>query len=407
MCAQVGKNLTVSELAVDLSKVFDTSEDPTDFADLLSKGWSFHVEEQKVNASMGEAKVSALVSLMHGEAGTEEAPASFTIQGWHPTMRDTVTVASVHATSDVENELGRQMDESGIVKGVVRDAMCKVLCRSLTPFPCPLAFTRTTLYCTQPSVAHNLVLHTTLYYTQQCTPHNVVLHTTFHYYLQAFMASVTSDTDLVSLVMTDLSITTLLRVGSVCSLWRACSLRRLRELAVANKLIYRHFLDHYVLRNADTALIESGYDVDVRLEREANSTEHPLVGVASTLIFDISHSSMGMLRGLTWLNDEIIDAFMWLLGVCPNVCCTSTYFWTFLLEGRNLSRWYTTVNLGDLHRMLVPMNVHGNHWTLMVVNLTLYRLEYYDSLFGAPPRQAGELISVRVYERILFIRLGI
>ena len=33
--------------------------------------------------------------------------------------------------------------------------------------------------------------------------------------------------------------------------------------------------------------------------------------------------------------------------------------------------------------VIVPLNVHGNHWTLVVINFRAKRFEYYDSLRGS------------------------
>ena len=218
----------------------------------------------------------------------------------------------------------------------------------------------------------------------------------YHVHLQALLASVTSDADLMSLVLkvSDVSVKLLLQLGAVCSLWRACTLRRLRELATTEQLKYRQFYEIYVIKPAQMSLISAAYDDTVAMERSEDAGH--FVGVAAQQSFTIRATSMGRLRGLTWVNDEIIDGFMWLLGVCPNVLCASTYFWTCLSEGRTLHRWYRNAVLADLHRILVPMNMDGNHWTLMVVNLSLCRLEYYDSLFGQPPPTAVQLLTVRL-----------
>ena len=141
--------MTISALAVDLSKVLVTSEEDTDLAQLLSEGWSFLVDERKVDVLMGPNKVSALFASLACDAGTEAAPRAFAIEGWHPSMRDTVVLAGMKAKPtglSEQAEAGMQVKVvTSTVAGhdvisVVRDNYCRV--------------------CTQPSSAHRV--YTTL-----------------------------------------------------------------------------------------------------------------------------------------------------------------------------------------------------------------------------------------------------
>lgn len=47
-----------------------------------------------------------------------------------------------------------------------------------------------------------------------------------------------------------------------------------------------------------------------------------------------------------------------------------------------MKRWSkrAKVKILELHKVFVPVHVHGNHWCLAVINLEDKRFEYYDSL---------------------------
>ena len=43
---------------------------------------------------------------------------------------------------------------------------------------------------------------------------------------------------------------------------------------------------------------------------------------------------------------------------------------------------YSQVDVFQKDLLIVPIHVHGNHWTLAVINIQRKRLEYYDSMRG-------------------------
>jgi Ulp1 family protease len=42
------------------------------------------------------------------------------------------------------------------------------------------------------------------------------------------------------------------------------------------------------------------------------------------------------------------------------------------------------VKILELHKVFIPVHVHGNHWCLAVINLEDKRFEYYDSVQVTP-----------------------
>ena len=45
---------------------------------------------------------------------------------------------------------------------------------------------------------------------------------------------------------------------------------------------------------------------------------------------------------------------------------------------KNVARWTRKVDVFAKELIIVPVHVHGNHWTLAVINFKEKRLEYYD-----------------------------
>jgi len=102
--------------------------------------------------------------------------------------------------------------------------------------------------------------------------------------------------------------------------------------------------------------------------------------------FSVTRLQMHSLSPRTWLNDQVINTF-------TAMCCAKTsgvvaslgsFFLTKLKSGgaESVKRWVTKLKLTpQTLRILVPVNVHSNHWALAVVNLERSWVEYYDSMF--------------------------
>jgi len=122
----------------------------------------------------------------------------------------------------------------------------------------------------------------------------------------------------------------------------------------------------------------------------------------------ITRKDMATLAPHEWLNDEVINYFFTLLetreaeaveaaraGCTDNVTLAwprchfhQTNFYTKLIGGggytyKSVSRWTKKVDVFSKDLIIVPIHVHGNHWTLAVINFKERRFEYYDSLRGS------------------------
>lgn len=124
---------------------------------------------------------------------------------------------------------------------------------------------------------------------------------------------------------------------------------------------------------------------------------------ASELICELSGvevkgSDIRCLAGLSWLNDEVINCYLKLLQArCDaakqyKVWFYNTFFYAKLADGaadtynyNAVRRWSKTqkVDITGLDMLIVPVHVHGNHWTLARLNFMTKTAEYYDSLHGA------------------------
>ena len=102
-----------------------------------------------------------------------------------------------------------------------------------------------------------------------------------------------------------------------------------------------------------------------------------------------------------WLNDEIIDAYLQAVvdhgqapgykrGDTPRLHAFTSFFHKQLnKEGGadNVKRWAKRAKIGgkDLLKVewvFVPVHMHGNHWTLLVISPTRKTIEFFDSMHG-------------------------
>eukprot|EP00128_Syssomonas_multiformis_P015255 Colp12_sorted_trinity150504_noHs@5904 len=111
-------------------------------------------------------------------------------------------------------------------------------------------------------------------------------------------------------------------------------------------------------------------DVVVKIEN-ANITKHDL----------------RTLRGNTWLNDEVINAYMFLLverakQAERKVHCFKTHFYSTLRDNGydKVRRWTKKTDIFSYDYVIVPIHM-GSHWTLVRINFVEQRFEYYDSYF--------------------------
>eukprot|EP01090_Pellita_catalonica_P021597 TRINITY_DN8128_c0_g1_i1.p1 TRINITY_DN8128_c0_g1~~TRINITY_DN8128_c0_g1_i1.p1 ORF type:complete len:514 (+),score=59.98 TRINITY_DN8128_c0_g1_i1:326-1867(+) len=114
---------------------------------------------------------------------------------------------------------------------------------------------------------------------------------------------------------------------------------------------------------------------------------------------DLTRADLSRLGPGQWLNDEIINYYIQLLGErnakladCSSLvdCHFFNTFFLSLLTTRGkyqyprVRKWTRKVDLFAKDKVLIPVHL-GNHWCLAVINIRDKRFEYYDSLGGKNP----------------------
>jgi DNA-directed RNA polymerase subunit L len=120
----------------------------------------------------------------------------------------------------------------------------------------------------------------------------------------------------------------------------------------------------------------------------------------------VTHRSLHTLQDGKWLNDEVMNYYVDLMAKqnkeadCRPKCgIVNSFFYAKLMEGggeatyKNVKRFSKKRNIDvfDIDKLIVPMNINGNHWVFAVVNFLEKQIEYYDSLSGPPERQCKAL----------------
>lgn len=101
----------------------------------------------------------------------------------------------------------------------------------------------------------------------------------------------------------------------------------------------------------------------------------------------IKKNDLETLKGLNWVNDEVINFYMNLLidrsqdPNYPDTHTINTFFYPKLLkEGYDsIKRWTQKTDIFKKNYFMIPIN-NGIHWSLAVINFDKKVLEYYDSL---------------------------
>ncbi|CAM9846570.1 unnamed protein product [Ascophyllum nodosum] len=104
------------------------------------------------------------------------------------------------------------------------------------------------------------------------------------------------------------------------------------------------------------------------------------------------------LHPLTWLNDEVVNMYMLLLGERDKKLCEqdpsrrrshffSSFFITKLKENggyhyAGVRRWSRKIKVFELDKIFFPVNVSNMHWCMAVIYVQQKRIHYYDSMGG-------------------------
>lgn len=104
----------------------------------------------------------------------------------------------------------------------------------------------------------------------------------------------------------------------------------------------------------------------------------------------LTRGDMQTLKGLNWLNDEVINFYFSLLEErskndenLPNVHTFNTFFYSKLTKDgyTSLRRWTKRVDIFSKDLLLVPVHL-GVHWCLAIIDFRRKVIKYYDSMNG-------------------------
>jgi sentrin-specific protease 1 len=134
--------------------------------------------------------------------------------------------------------------------------------------------------------------------------------------------------------------------------------------------------------------------IDSVLSQETNPIDEVLV---EKFNIQILRKDIQSLRGLNWLNDEIINFYMNLICernstinsnnkneiLLPSVYAFSTFFYLKLLKDgfSSIKRWTRKINIFDYDLIIIPIHL-GAHWTLSIIDMNCKEIRYYDSMNG-------------------------
>jgi Ulp1 family protease len=158
------------------------------------------------------------------------------------------------------------------------------------------------------------------------------------------------------------------------------------RLQLDHKNISKYYIEELFSLPEENEFPELTDDQDACVTRWLNA--HPQDEVlASAFNINITRKDIQSLKGLNWLNDEIINFYMNLIATNAkglSVYPFTTFFYTKLIkEGYNnaLKRWTRKVDIFSYDLLLVPIHL-GLHWTLAVVDFKQNEIRYYDSMNG-------------------------
>jgi len=122
--------------------------------------------------------------------------------------------------------------------------------------------------------------------------------------------------------------------------------------------------------------------------------------------YTITVKDITTLKGLNWLNDEVINFYFELIRErsnnnpgLPNIHIMNTYFFTKYLKNgyKAVRRWTKKVDIFDKQFMFIPCHMNQVHWTLCVVNFYQKEVVYYDSM-GAKKQNVVDNIKKYLQE---------
>ncbi|CUG90184.1 ubiquitin-like protease family member (Ulp-1), putative [Bodo saltans] len=101
--------------------------------------------------------------------------------------------------------------------------------------------------------------------------------------------------------------------------------------------------------------------------------------------YQIRRYQLASLRGVTWVNDQVINYYFHLIQrQFPDVTSLGSHLYAKLAAGdmAGALRWVRRRDIFSSRVILIAINLNNAHWTLAVVDMEMRKLSYYDSLQG-------------------------
>ncbi|KAK4699013.1 sentrin-specific protease 1, partial [Phenoliferia sp. Uapishka_3] len=133
---------------------------------------------------------------------------------------------------------------------------------------------------------------------------------------------------------------------------------------------------------------------------------------------EVKAGDIKRLKGLTWINDEIVTFFAVMINARTKAMLagegglvredfvkaysfTSFFYTKFETAGyAGVKRWSKKVDLFDHDVVIIPINCNNMHWVCSAINVRQKRFEYYDSLGNQNPKVYANLRSYLAQEHL-------
>ena len=143
----------------------------------------------------------------------------------------------------------------------------------------------------------------------------------------------------------------------------------------------------------------------LRISNDLESAESNRV-IIEKFSIDMTVKKLQCLRPRQWLNDEVINFYFHMLmsGLYrrDGFFSFSSFFFVKLLVPKvgytykNVRRWTKNVDIFSKKKIFIPINIGNSHWTLLLIDLMIKTIFYYDSL-GNADVYASHALRVRMF----------
>jgi Ulp1 family protease len=102
----------------------------------------------------------------------------------------------------------------------------------------------------------------------------------------------------------------------------------------------------------------------------------------------MTREKISCLKPGTWLNDEVINFYVeMMMQEGGSIHSFNTFFMVRLYQNENynfnnVARWTKKVDIFRQKKVFIPINYKNEHWVLVVIDLTIKTIFFYDGYKG-------------------------